>query len=134
MVIEKRDADEAEQEQRAKLLRSRKGKDDDPDRDKKKKEAKLKQQQLQDEQQLKQADETALEASRRRPRNVAVLFLDFQAPNWLRFQSSSTTVNTSSNRPVRTCRVKIRDLLFCLESDRSLSERARDEIFKKYLK
>ncbi|CAG5107155.1 Oidioi.mRNA.OKI2018_I69.chr1.g3179.t1.cds [Oikopleura dioica] len=119
MVIEKRDADEAEQEQRAKLLRSRKGKDDDPDRDKKKKEAKLKQQQLQDEQQLKQADETALEASRRRPRNVA---------------SSSTTVNTSSNRPVRTCRVKIRDLLFCLESDRSLSERARDEIFKKYLK
>ena len=74
MIIEKRDADEAEQEQRAKLLRSRKGKDDDPDRDKKKKEAKMKQQQLQDEQQLKQADETALEASRRRPRNVAVSF------------------------------------------------------------
>lgn len=77
MIIEKRDADEAEQEQRAKLLRSRKGKDDDPDRDKKKKEAKMKQQQLQDEQQLKQADETALEASRRRPRNVAVSLLIF---------------------------------------------------------
>jgi len=119
MIIEKRDADEAEQEQRAKLLRSRKGKDDDPDRDKKKKEAKMKQQQLQDEQQLKQADETALEASRRRPRNVA---------------SSSTTLNTSNNKAVRSCRVKIRDLLFCLDSDRNLSERSRDEVFKRYLK
>lgn len=119
MIIEKRDADEAEQEQRAKLLRSRKGKDDDPDRDKKKKEAKMKQQQIQDEQQLKQADETALEASRRRPRNVASL---------------STTVNTSNNKAVRSCRVKIRDLLFCLDSDKNLSERSRDEVFKRYLK
>lgn len=119
MIIEKQQADEAEQEQRAKLLRSRKGKDDDPDRDKKKKEAKLKQQQLQDAQQLKQADETALEASRRRPRNV-------QAP-------ASTANSSGGNRPARICRVKIRDLLFCLENDK-LADRSRDELFKRYLK
>jgi hypothetical protein len=71
MMVERAHAEEAEQEQRAKLLRSRNKKEDDPEKEKKKKDAKMKQQALQEAEQQKQADETALEASRRKPRNAA---------------------------------------------------------------
>lgn len=69
-MMERTQAEEAEQEQRSKLLRSRNKKEDDPDREKKKKDAKMKQQALQEAEQQKQADETALEASRRKPRSA----------------------------------------------------------------
>ena len=78
MLNEKQKAEEAEQEQRAKLLRSRNKKEEDPEREKKKKDAKMKQQAIQEREQLKQADETALIASqRKRPTTSVVSYYCF---------------------------------------------------------
>ena len=73
MLNEKQKAEEAEQEQRAKLLRSRNKKEEDPEREKKKKDAKMKQQAIQEREQLKQADETALIASQRKRPTTSVV-------------------------------------------------------------
>ena len=78
MHEEKKKAEEAEQEQRAKLLRSRNKKEEDPEREKKKKDAKLKQQELAEKQQLRQADQTALEASKRKRPTTTAVINDFE--------------------------------------------------------
>lgn len=119
MLNEKQKAEEAEQEQRAKLLRSRNKKEEDPEREKKKKDAKMKQQAIQEREQLKQADETALIASQRKRPTTSV--------------ASSSLSGGSSSRVTRVTRVKMRDLLFCLESER-LDKSSRDEVYKRYLK
>jgi transcription initiation factor TFIID subunit 4 len=119
MLVERTQAEEAEQEMRAKLLRSRNKKDDNPDHEKRKKEAKLKQQAQQEAEQQKQADATALAASNRRRQPAG-------AP-------TSSIAAGSTSRPTRVCRVKIRDVLFCLESEK-LDRNSRDEMFKRYLK
>ena len=79
MNREKLKAEEAEQDQRNKLIKSRPKKDDDPEREKKKKDAKMKNEALQEREQQKRADMTALAATQRKRNpnntNVSNLFL-----------------------------------------------------------
>ena len=83
MLNEKQKAEEAEQEQRAKLLRSRNKKEEDPEREKKKKDAKMKQQAIQEREQLKQADETALIASQRKRPTTSVVSIILNRVNFV---------------------------------------------------
>ena len=87
MLNEKQKAEEAEQEQRAKLLRSRNKKEEDPEREKKKKDAKMKQQAIQEREQLKQADETALIASQRKRPTTSVVSIIVNRVNFF-FQTN----------------------------------------------
>ena len=76
MNREKLKAEEAEQDQRNKLIKSRPKKDDDPEREKKKKDAKMKNEALQEREQQKRADMTALAATQRKrnPNSTNVSF------------------------------------------------------------
>ena len=119
----------------------------------------MKQEALQEREQQKRADMTALAATqRKRPNpassNVSVVSVRHLASLRAHFVQSSGTkggsgdksanatsgggsnpggVITSSSRPQRVTRVKMRDLLFCLDSER-LDRGSRDEVYKRYLK
>ena len=119
----------------------------------------MKQEALQEREKQKRADMTALAATqRKRPNpassNVSVVSVRHFASLRAHFQSSGTKggsgdksanatsgggsgnpggVITSSSRPQRVTRVKMRDLLFCLDSER-LDRGSRDEVYKRYLK
>jgi len=140
MNREKLKAEEAEQDQRNKLIKSRpKKKDDDPEREKKKKDAKMKQEALQEREQQKRADLTALAATQRKRPNTGNKSsagggtTGSGGGNNANSTSGGPGGTTGPNRPQRVTRVKMRDLLFCLDSER-LDRGSRDEVYKRYLK